>query len=393
MKKFLFWATVVGASLTGCVNDVETVLSPEDNPQPITFEVGKYKPSSRATIEFDKNLTFGTFSFYHAVSGTNHSFYIDNEEVKYFGTYWSTQAVHYWPESGAHLDFISYHPYEAYVTVVDGEGNPLETTLSSAVPKFNNELTTLSYIGYEVDELNPKDLLYSDKAINQRANTMFNGVTGVPTLFHHALAKLSFKVRVQRYNNAEISPDAVTTWSIALNSIKLSNIHNKGNVVLNTVVEENKSTLGWRKGEVGDPQVWTSLGQTIDRTWNAGGQLLTTATKGEIVGVSTSDKADNYLVMPQTLLSETDVNPQSITLNYSITTTTPQGQSATVNKIVTKPFSLFTSILAWEMGKHIVYLIDIDPAGDVIHFAPYVEDWTLIDNSGNDSGFSGKLDF
>ena len=192
MKKFLFWAIVVGASLTGCVNDIETVLSPEDQPQQITFEVGKYKPSSRATIEFDKQQTFGTYSFYKNDSEVNHSLYIDNEEVKWFGLYWSTQAVHYWPESGAHLDFISYYPYEAYVQkedpdtnqpMIDSAGKPVYNALSAAVPSINADVTTLTYYGYEVDESDPKDLLYSDKAVNLKSNTLFNGVTGVPTLF------------------------------------------------------------------------------------------------------------------------------------------------------------------------------------------------------------------
>ena len=41
MKKFLFLATVVGAAFTSCVNDNEAVLTLEENPQPITFEVAK----------------------------------------------------------------------------------------------------------------------------------------------------------------------------------------------------------------------------------------------------------------------------------------------------------------------------------------------------------------
>ena len=46
---------------------------------------------------------------------------------------------------------------------------------------------------------------------------------------------------------------------------------------------------------------------------------------------------------------------------------------------VTKEFVEFPAVPAWEMGKNITYTIDIDPAGDEIHFAPAVVDWENVD--------------
>ena len=82
-------------------------------------------------------------------------------------------------------------------------------------------------------------------------------------------------------------------------------------------------------------------------------------------------------VLPQ-VLSE---NQQTITVNYTVHSTSPLGQEGTNTYEVTKSFSNFTSVLAWEMGKHITYIIDIDPAGDIINFAPSIEDWVEVNGT------------
>lgn len=380
MKKFLLFATVVGTSLTSCVNDNENVLSPEENPQPVTFEVGKYKPSSRATIAFPTTWTFGTYAFQEKPTVVGHSVFMDNVEISYKNAttpYWSPNGEQYfWPHEG-HLDFVSYYPYEHYK---DGESYEANT-LSNAVPRLNDNLSELSYQTFTLDANNPVDLLYSDKAVKQKSNTSHYGFTGVPTLFHHALAKLAFRARAQRLDNSASSPTAITKWSIKLNYLKISGIYNKGYVTLR-VPEYNgttSTTLTWKKS--GDYQVWDiSGGDNVEKTWTPSeGQILISDAdkKGVLVQDGENGFASEYYVLPQIL----DPNAQKITISYRVTVTNPNGLTEVQpEKTITKSFSDFTSVVAWEMGKYITYIIEIDPAGDTINFAPAIEDWVTTGN-------------
>jgi hypothetical protein len=72
---------------------------------------------------------------------------------------------------------------------------------------------------------------------------------------------------------------------------------------------------------------------------------------------------------------------QKITIEYAITTKAPEGQEGVKEYSATKNFSDFPAVPAWEQGKNITYTIDIDPAGDEIHFAPAVVDWENVDGS------------
>lgn len=391
MKKFLFWATVVGASLTGCVNDVETVLSQEDNAQPITFEVGKYKPSSRTEVAFPTDSTFGTFAYYENTVQAGHSIYMNNVEITHKvndgAKFWSAKDGEYmWPHQG-HLDFVSYAPYEAYKIEVDANGDTRKT-LSNYVPQLSNDQTALIYRNLKVDAANPIDLLYSDKAVNQKANTSHYNYTGVPTLFHHALAKLSFKAKVQRFNNSASSPNAVTSWSVVLNSVTIKGIYDEGTVTL-TIPSHPSSSAGasvqaWRKGDENDLQIWDETGSVTSKIWSpVNGQVLSNS-ENFVIGSSAQELAHNYFVLPQKL----SANQQTITLNYTVTSKSPEGQVGVATYTPTKSFADFTSVTAWEMGKHITYVIEIDPAGDIINFAPAIEDWITTGN-----GTQGNLNF
>lgn len=376
MKKFLFWATVVGTSLTGCVNDVETVLSPEDNPQQITFEVGKYKPSSRAEITFPVDTTFGAFAFQEKLGVPGHQIFMDNVEISYKRAatpYWSPRGKdYYWPTQG-HLDFICYFPHEEYT--LDSNGNE---TVSAVVPKLSNDLNTLSYYNYTVNADEPDDLLYSDKAVKYTSNSIFHNFAGVPVLFHHALAKLAFRVRAQRLNNSASSSE-VTNWTIKLNSVKISGIYSSGSVSLTVpeYTETSPTRLQWSVS--GDKQVWTPNGTQVEKTWTpTGGQYLLADSerKGALLKDGENSEAKDYYVLPQTL----DPNAQTITISYTVTTVHPEGNSDVKDYTTTKKFTEFPSVTAWEMGKYITYVIEIDPAGDIINFAPAVEDWVTAGN-------------
>jgi len=393
MKKFLAMATVVGAAFTSCVNDNEAVYQQEDNPQPITFEVATYKPASRADddftnegkVEFETTKTFGTFA-YESATNVDHNLFMNNVEIGYFAAttpYWAAKTGEYfWPES-EHVDFISYAPYNAYVEQeIDGQ---MVQTLPNSVPQIldSDEQQTLQYVEYTVDAANPEDLMYSDKAVKQTRNTgaywqgvgnNASGFVGVPTIFHHALAKLNFRVKVLYTSNILTSPSNVTSWKTTIKRIKLDKIYTTGSVQLKTNSDHAKDpgiTKWVNQRTVNNDNVWNvNTARTVTSKEWTHEQVL--STDPVTYGVGTLDPAQNYFILPQSLYTD----QQQITIVYQITTTEPDGDVVEGSDITrTVHFKNYPSVAAWEMGKNITYTIEIDPAGDIIHFAPAVVDW------------------
>ena len=369
MKKFFLLAAVVGVALTSCVKNEGLATVADQNE--ITFEVAKYKASSRAEVAYPTDVHFGTYAYYeNSQTPGTHSMYIENAEIMYKladgNGYWAAKDhTYFWPTQG-HLDFISYSPYNADKT-------------SPAVPKISDAdvQQTLRYEGFKVDAANPVDLLYSDKAMQQTANTVNYGFTGVPTLFHHALAKLNIKVKVFRTDNSTDSPNAVTHWDVVVNKIALTNIYDEGSLTMKTtnVHDQGATTVQWKNTMTAvEYDVWSNTSSKITKEWVCD-QTLTTIARH--YGAGTADVAENYFVLPQAL----STGVQQITVTYTITTQAPEGQVGVKEHTATKNLSDFPAVPAWEQGKNITYTIDIDPAGDEIHFAPAIIDWENVDGT------------
>lgn len=368
MKKYLFLATVVGAAFTSCVNDNEAVLTSEKNPQPITFEVAKYKASSRAEGDaqsqtgytaFPTNQFFGTFAYKSASINGTHELFMNNEKIGFMNNTWVALGGSYlWPEKG-HVDFISYYPY-----------SELNNDFAPEVGDVNSgDKNKLSFNNYTVNQV---DLMYSDKAHLQTHNYTTYGHSGVPTLFRHALAKLNFKVAAKYLvdtNNENQS------WSILVESIKLNSLHGTGSLHLQTTSPSTAGTTEWKVSNhvEGQPKVWMTQGDaTVVKEWKVenGGQSL----DKELTIFST---AADYYVLPQTFGNKL----QSVTIKYYVTDKNPN--SNTYNEPEERNKTLYfydysKMVAAWEIGKNITYNIIIDPLGDIINFDPAVSDWDAI---------------
>lgn len=372
MKKTLLVAALVGVAFTSCVKNEESVSI--EKQQQVTFEPAAYKAGSRAEVAFPTTEKFGAFA-YLSSSTYDHTLFMDNEQVGYFegingaSSYWATtETTYYWPESvGSHLDFICYFPYNADKT-------------HAAVPQIldSDGQQTMSYNGFVVDAENPVDLMYADKAMTQTHNTgNYNNFTGVPTLFHHALAKLNFKVKTSKLQ----SIDGQTKWSTVVKSIKLDGIRTTGSVTLKTVNDHSKMTLvAWTNTNITTERpydVWTTVNTvTTSKTWTFDQTLTVTAE--DYQDKVNNIKATEYYVMPQAFID----GAQTLTIVYEVTTTTPGGHTGTKEHTTTIDFYDFTNdVKAWEMGKNITYTLQVDPEGNVIQFAPAVVDWVSIDGT------------
>ena len=379
MKRLFLVAALVGVAFTSCVKNEDGALV--EQASEITFEVAKYKPAAtRAEVDFPVLNTFGTFAFYENTETPGHSVYMNNVEIIHRPSegpgYWASRTGQYfWPIQG-HLDFISYSPYKAYAS---GEDFGTEFQ-NSSIPTITSTSTgvqdQLQYLDFVNNPDAPIDLMYSDKAMQQIVNTANYGFVGVPTLFHHALSKLNFQVKAFRVDNKDIVGAAnATTWEVTLNSIEIKDIYNKGTLTLKTENAHNAgaTTVQWANQHTSGKDVWAfDAGSTTSKAW-VHDQVLTTT---PVLYGSGSSFARDYFILPQILIP----TQQKIVVKYTIKTTAPSGQVGTEEYTAERYFDEFTAVDDWLMGKNITYVIDIDPMGDEIHFAPKVVDW--VDVSG-----------
>ena len=390
MKKFLFWATVVGASLTGCVNDNGSALNAEDNPQAITFEVASYKASSRADEgattndykPFDTGLIFGTFAWEANGHGATHVPFMENTQIAYVGGVWiGIDKPYFWPsEKENHIDFVSYFPYSS-----TGTDSWVPQITENVVGK--DDYNKLIYNNYKVDG---QDLMFSDKAHLQTSNHVTYFTSGVPTLFRHALAKLNFMVAAKYLESKD--GDQTTYWQVKVHSIKIGGIRDEGTVTMTTTSPTTGAsalTTQWSivKTDSEQPDVWNVSGSVAEpKTWSReGGHPLLAVDESqpnsnyEIFGAGTG-RAVDYMIMPQKI----EQNQQYINIVYTIASRAEIGGEWKNEEEFDKTFTFDelnkkgASILNWEMGKNITYKILIDPKGDLINFDPAEVDWVPV---------------
>ncbi|MBQ7421944.1 MAG: hypothetical protein IJV27_07380 [Prevotella sp.] len=295
-----------------------------------------------------------------------------NEQVDLAGGVWKTvDHTFYWPKTGS-VSFISYSPF-------DGTSNTAGTT--PVITK--NKIT---YTGVTADAT---DLMYADKAAcSNNVNEVEDGTnsyTGVPTVFRHALAKLSFKVQANFIEWDDPLSGEKTKWEITLNSFKIGGFKTTGDLELNL----NSDKKSWDKPvtTVGTENynVWTNLsGATADQELVAAPFKLTT-TPVDLA-------AATGFVIPQVL----DAGVQTVDIDAHIKTTLANGKTIEEDFIKTVDISEISTLKAWQMNENIVYTIkfkptasagpdsgdtphDNDPEDVIIKFDPATADWTPVD--------------
>ena len=343
---------MVGVVLTGCMKN-EVYVPKCDTP--ISFEVANYVAQTRANGAF-AYASFGVNAWSHDATTGTETLMMEDEDVSLVGGKWTTADPYYWPINGT-VDFIAYYPTTEKPTIVyDYAG-----------------ADTYTYTDYTVADV---DLMYADKAIRFSANTAAAdngtdfgigsyGFDGVPTLFHHALAKINFKV--QNANPAE-NDGSGFTYEVIVKGITL-NVYKQGSV---TLTNEGTGTASRGTWKLPTDKVWepTDANALEPLTWTGDVSL-------------TNDTAVKYqdriqYVLPQALVD----GKQTITVDYAVI----QRQNGT--EISRKEDYSVTSELAdwilqkWEMNKNITYTISIAKETTQILFAPAVEEW-VDDASGS----------
>lgn len=322
MKKALFLTLMASVAFAACTSDESLVP-----PQEIDFQVAKYLSTSRAeNSAFDEESSFGTYS-----SGLTID--MSNTQISKVDNVWKAGTPYYWPTGGNPVNFISYAPYK--------ETSPF------VVNAANGTITATDYT------VGTDDLMIADYAVGLTSanynvdNVTGNSYSGVPTLFRHALANISFQ-----FKNANTTDFTYTVKSITVHSYKEGDL----SLTATGTVSDLMQTWGW-------PTVWSTPSSYTTTTFTVPTNAVTANLE--------DSKSSEAFVLPQTFVNTGDIQKVVI-----VVVETNKVNSSTVERTLTKNFYDITDHTAWEINKKIVYNITFNPTFDLeIHFDPAVAAW------------------
>ena len=312
---------------------------------------------TKAAGLYPTNVPFVSSAFYlengktWAANRSEAKSYIENAVISFDGANWRDAAhSYYWPLAGK-LTFFSYSPQaiQAFTQIDRNSG--------------------ITITDWDVNERQDVDIMIADVQTEQTANQTGGTYTGVPTIFRHALSKISgftFNLHKDYANGHSSGSYANGDVVFILNSIVINNMPQKG-TYSNTIPSE--SNIGaWNKAADG----------VYDYTWyrNDGDGITipySTLDPTDISANGLSPYSELYL-LPQ--LYPADGGP-SLEIKY--TKRTYSGPDTYVDTQVTASVSfydLFTStghrlVINRNLKFNIVFNID----ANLITWAPGQQAW------------------
>ena len=248
------------------------------------------------------------------------------EEVKYMGTYWSTDDKHFW-EDGKTLTFFSYAP----------------ASLSSLGLTISKE--GVSVDGWDVTDDSKKDklILVADVAKDKVKNESFAGFTGVPTHFRHKLSKVSIRLAESTYSEAD---------DIYVTKLSIGSYYAKAD---------------FKKGGT-DAESWTNFQNSVSET------VLYEAATGKLLSRDAFWVLDNVMI-PQTLTADS-----YLTISYK----SVKSGVANDEDPVTLYFMRDFRSGIWAIGTHVTYTLKIGAGMFPIQFEASADAW--IPSPGGTTG-------
>ncbi len=381
MKKSVLIIATLCLTSTGCVKHQEE-FSIGPPPKAITFQTAKYR-LSRATGE---EIAGSKFTYDHFVthawsdaSVAEGNVFMDHQRIEKNedGTAWMPTVDYYWPTSST-VDFISYYP---------------ENAADRSCPTVERE--KLTYTEYDVSgdkadiSIAANDLMYAEKAVGYSGNIdrvnddnggmNDSGYSGVPTLFHHALAQLEIRVSVQQPVG-----ETESHWEAVIDHAALTGYYTKGNLelALNDPTVEH-GVVGWT------PSGAEHVGWTLsDDAARASQAIIGTGAAHPTFTVSSTGTGTDYITDEPGCRSlfKAFVLPQSLTdahffdLRFTLNKYRGDTQETSEADRDIRHIQLKTDAVAyWGMNQRIVYTIVIDPAkAGKLSFDPAVVDWEEV---------------
>ena len=406
MKKYFILATAALVALTACTKvDVPTTV---ENSKKISFQVANYVAQTKAeeTVELTETKTFSSKAWLHAngdAAGTPFFGTADtwtetisrNPSTDASAYTWEPSLEYFWPKgTGSYINFISW-----YATGSKDPSVPDETHMN-----WGSSTSALEIAGTDNFLFADEAWRYSDNATSTYNNKVSSGV---PTLFHHALAKLAFNVRLSTK-----TASAKTIWDVDIKDVTIV-VGNKG--YLNLVNEDNRTT-GTKAWKVGTSYGSGAAATSANYGWTAveGTETIVETTSSATSGVTKEVTLPSTMILKpfdattsapatsgdfQALLAERTVMPQTVNggvATFAMTFTIKLfhandshekvGDAYSTEDVTVSATNLYTlanTIAAWNMNTKVTYNITIDPVGKKILFDPAVADWASANNGEN----------
>ena len=248
------------------------------------------------------------------------------EEVKYMGTYWSTDDKHFW-EDGKTLTFFSYAP----------------ASLSSLGLTISKEGVSVDDWDVTDDSMKDKQILVADVAKDKVKNESFAGFTGVPTHFRHKLCKVSIRLAESTLSKAD---------DIYVTKLSIGSYYAKAD---------------FKKGGT-DAESWTNLRNSVSET------VLYEAATGKPLSSDAFWVLDNVMI-PQTLTADS-----YLTISYR---SVKSGVTKDEGPVTLYFMRDFRSGI-WAIGTHVTYTLKVGAGMFPIQFEASADAW--IPSPGGTTG-------
>ncbi len=401
MKKYFIFAAAALVALAACTK-VET----ETPDKKISFNATSYVPQTKADPTTHHSLystegvsSFMAKAFLHAdgVSTTQNMFGTAGDEVKYNATNkeWAPDNEYFWPKSeNSYINFVCWYSKNAKSQLV-------ATDISETAMNWG---TTSSPVQIVKDD----NILFADEAWRYKDNVRNNATygyddvsEGVPTLFHHALARLAFDIKLKT-----TTASTKTIWDVEIMEATLK-IGNNGYLPLTNsapsgtaattspwkvdATDATSAIVGWKRPTTATLE---SIVETGSSATASGDIAVVNAdfTKPNFTGFApkslTSDKFESSV---EHFLAERTVMPQALgtTVKFALkfkiklfhdtnNDGTKDGEAYSEEVITIAESNLATlvnTVTEWKMNTKVLYTITIDPVGKKVLFDPAVIDW------------------
>ena len=247
------------------------------------------------------------------------------EEVKYMGTYWSTDDKHFW-EDGKTLTFFSYAP----------------ASLSSLGLTISKEGVSVDDWDVTDDSMKDKQILVADIAKDKVKNESFAGFTGVPTHFRHKLCKVSIRLAESTLSEAD---------DIYVTKLSIGSYYAKAD---------------FKKGGT-DAESWTNLQKSVSET------VLYEDAKGKLL-------SDAFWVLDNVMIPQTLTADSYLTISYKSVKSGVTNDEGPVTLYFMRDFR--SGI--WAIGTHVTYTLKVGAGMFPIQFEASADAW--IPSPGGTTG-------
>lgn len=368
MKKILMMSAAAVAVFSVSCSKVEDMSKEQE----ISFAVASYVPQTKAESirTVDGIESFSCKAFLHAngaAVGTDY-FGASGVTIQYnssTATWAPANHPYYWPKHpDSYINFVSWY---------DNGTGPTGTVTETAMAWTNRTI-------------GPNDnIMFADEAwrfkSNDNAVYKKDGVTaGVPTLFHHALAK----VNIQFNTSPLVDPnDSNVTFEVQLQTVQLQGVYTQGSMSL---ANSDNGSLGQKAWTAANATyLWDTTGSTTNYDLVTSDTALTDSFTTVFPTAATQTSFAG--ITAQTVLPQAVTTGMKLVITYAVTIKYKAGTAneetilaehdipATV-QLNTLTNSSSVAITQWLPNKIYTYSITINPLTDQILIDPAIEaDW------------------